>query len=136
MGRGDGLADGGSERVRHRARGAVEPDLPGSRRLLRDDRGERGRGTVDAEAVAANVLDRARVAGEREVGVPDDQRRFHRLVLGEDERLREDAADERVEATEPKLGVRREHDAHGEPGRREVAADAGPAACVLRGDTP
>jgi 5-methyltetrahydropteroyltriglutamate--homocysteine methyltransferase len=33
------------------------------------------------------------------------------------------------------LRVRREHDARVEPGRREVTADAGPAACVLRGDT-
>jgi hypothetical protein len=58
---------------------------------------------------------------------PHHQRRLHGLVLREDERLRKDAADERLEPAEPELRIRGQHDTRIEPRRREAPGDAHPA---------
>ena len=121
------------ERVRHGARGSVEADSPRAGRLLADDRGEGGGGIVDAEAVGADVRERARRAGERHVGVPDDQGRLLGLVLREHERLREDAADEGLEPAEPELRLRGEHQAGVEARLREEVAYARTALGELPG---
>ena len=72
-GRPERRRDGFAERVRHRPRGAVEADSLGFRRQLPDAGGGRGGRVVDAEAVGADVLDRARGPSKRNVGVPDQE---------------------------------------------------------------
>ena len=119
--------------MRHRPRGAVEADALGSGRLLPHDLGKREGGVVNAEAVAADILERARRPGKRLVGVPDHQGRLHRFVLRKHERLGEDAADEGLEPAEPELRLRGEHHAGVDACLREESANAPPALGELPG---
>ncbi len=99
-------------RVAQHVRAELDPDRAGAGKpLLLRDAGIEGGDVVDMEPVAAHVRDPARFAGERQIGVADDERRFCAASRRrEDHRLRADGAGPAFIAAEIELMLGRDRD--------------------------
>jgi hypothetical protein len=77
--------------------------------LLSDDARERIGRLIDAEHIGADVAHQRGLVRDRHIGIPDHQSR-RILPRRQDQRLRQQRAEERVVAGEPVLRLRRHQD--------------------------
>ena len=120
-----------AEGVRDRARARVETDHRGRADGGAQLRADESDGIVDAEAVGEDAIAPRGVVGDREVGVPHQQDRLGVVRRGDDQRLRQHAADEGLETTQPVLAVGGEDDGDIDPLLTQLTPYPGGAVGVL-----